>query len=137
MKRGDTGRAGENFAAQYLEDLGFRIVKRNARVGHLETDIIAADDKYILFTEVKTRRTRPDAPHPFGTPGSAVNAAKADRLIRAAEEYMRSNPDETVRIDVIEVYADPKSDAYRTLDIVHTENSVRKHGKFSMKKNRY
>ena len=73
----------------------------------------------------------------YSTAGSAVDEKKQEYLVRAAEEYMRSNPDETVRIDVIEVYADPKSDAYRTLDIIHTENSVRKQGKFSMKKNRY
>ncbi len=133
MKRGDTGRAGENFAAQYLEDLGFRIVERNARVGHLETDIIAADDKYILFTEVKTRRTRPDAPHPFGTPGSAVNAAKADRLIRAAEEYMRTHRDEygslRPRIDVIEIYADPETEEFSVLRLSHIKNAVRRQSK--------
>ena len=133
MKRGDTGRAGENFAAQYLEDLGFRIVKRNARVGHLETDIIADDDKYILFTEVKTRRTRPDAPHPFGTPGSAVNAAKADRLIRAAEEYMRTHRDEygslQPRIDVIEIYADPETEEFSVLRLSHIKNAVRRQSK--------
>ena len=133
MKRGDTGRAGENFAAQYLEDLGFRIVERNARVGHLETDIIAADDKYILFTEVKTRRTRPDAPHPFGTPGSAVNAAKAERLIRAAEEYMRTHRDEydslQPRIDVIEIYADPETEEFSVLRLSHIKNAVRRQSK--------
>lgn len=133
MKRGDTGRAGEDFAAQYLENLGFHIVERNARVGHLETDIIAADGKYILFTEVKTRRTRPDAPHPFGTPGAAVNAAKADRLIRAAEEYMRTRRDEygslQPRIDVIEIYADPETEEFSVLRLSHIKNAVRRQSK--------
>lgn len=129
MSKTETGRAGEDFAAEYLEKLGFRVTGRNVRAGHLETDIIATDGKYILFTEVKTRRARPDAPHPYGTPGSAVNAAKADRLFRAAEEYLRAHRAETAslqpRIDVIEIYADPTKKEFSVLQLSHIKNAVK------------
>lgn len=139
MKSYDLGIAGEESAAIYLEKHGYEIISRRTRIGHSEIDITARDtrDGTVVFVEVKTRRMNPSGAGFYSTAGSAVDEKKQAYLVRAAEEYMRSNPDETVRIDVIEVYADPKSDAYRTLDIVHTEISVRKQGKFSMKKNRY
>ncbi len=139
MKSYDIGIAGEESAVLYLEKHGYEIISRRTRIGHSEIDIISRDtrDGTIVFTEVKTRRAYSEKSGFYGTAGAAVDAKKQAFLVRAAEEYMRLNPDETVRIDVIEVYADPKSDTYRTLDIVHTENSVKKQGKFSMKKNRY
>lgn len=133
MKKDDIGRMGEVFAAKYLEDLGFTVIGTNIRAGHLETDIIACNDKYILFTEVKTRRLMPNAPHPFGTPGAAVTPAKADRLIRAAEAYMREHRNDTAelqpRIDVIEIYADPASKDFSVLSLSHVKNAVKRTSK--------
>lgn len=37
----DLGRKGEDIACRWLEENGFRIIGRNCRCGHLETDIIA------------------------------------------------------------------------------------------------
>lgn len=53
--KGEIGKRGEVFACEYLEKLGFKILHRNYRAGHLETDIICEDEKYLLFVEVKTR----------------------------------------------------------------------------------
>ncbi len=55
MKNQTLGRAGEEFAAQYLSALGYRILHRNFRSGHLETDIICENETHILFVEVKSR----------------------------------------------------------------------------------
>lgn len=53
-----TGKSGEDTAAVFLEKLGYRVIRRNVRVGqHDEIDIIAYDpgDRVMVFCEVKTR----------------------------------------------------------------------------------
>ncbi len=131
MQKHTVGLAGEDIASEYLEGLGFTVIERRFRSGHLETDIIAVNGEYILFTEVKTRRARPDAAHPYGTPAAAVTAKKADNLTKAAEEYLRTHRESTEklqpRIDVIEVYLDPASDDPNLLTLNHYKNAVKKH----------
>ena len=128
------GKHGEDTAARYLESHGFRIVHRNLRIGHAEIDLVAENDVYLLFAEVKTRRQIPDSRSPFGTPAEAVDAKKQAVLLTAAETYLREHAcGKFFRIDVIEVYADPSWSEYRVLDVRHFENAVRKNGKFSRK----
>lgn len=129
------GRIGEESAAMYLSDRGYRIIGRNVFVGRNEIDIIAENEFYIVFAEVKTRRQYSDKFDIFGRPGNRVDTRKRASLITAAEEYLRINPsDKSPRIDVIEVYVDPRSDKYNVLDIMHFENAVKKTGKFSASK---
>lgn len=129
MQKHTVGLMGEDIAAKYLEDLGFTVIGRRYHTGRLETDIIAVNGEYILFTEVKTRRALPDGAHPYGTPGDAVGAKKAENLIAAAKEYLRTHKSETAnlqpRIDVIEVYLDPKGDEPNLLHLNHYKNAVR------------
>lgn len=54
------GYRGEDIAAQYLEEHGFRIVARNYYYDRCETDIIAEDGKYLLFAEVRLAFTAED-----------------------------------------------------------------------------
>ena len=130
MQKHTVGIAGEDMACDYLEKLGFTVIERRYHSGHLETDIIAVNDEYILFTEVKARRAIPGGTHPYGTPGSAVNAKKSANLIAAAEEYLRCHKAETKdlqpRIDVIEVYFDPREDDACLLHLNHIKNAVRR-----------
>ncbi len=122
------GQMGEDSASSFLCGKGFTIIGRNIRLNHTETDIIAKNDKHIIFCEVKTRSEYPDAPHPFGRPARAVDKNKQKKLIFSAEEYMRRNRDSVEgllpRIDVIEVYIKPGCDKYKVLKIVHIENAV-------------
>ena len=131
MQKHTIGLIGEDIAAEHLEKEGFTVIERRYRTGHLETDIIAADSEYILFTEVKTRRANPEGDHPFGTPGDAVTPAKQKNLISAAEQYLKLHKEYTAelqpRIDVIEIYLDQKSDTPRLLRLNHYKNAVRKH----------
>ncbi len=132
------GKLGENTAAQYMESHGYRILHRNLRIGHAEIDLVAENDAFLVFAEVKTRRQTPGLTSPFGTPADAVDAPKQAMLVRAAEAYLTEHaPDRFFRIDVIEVYADPHCAQYRVLDVRHYENAVRKHGKFSRKATKY
>jgi len=133
MQKHKVGLAGEDTAAKYLERSGFKVIERRCHAGHLETDIIAVNDEYILFTEVKARRAIPGGTHPYGTPGSAVDAKKSANLIAAAEEYLRTHKEETKdlqpRIDVIEVYFDPREEGMCLLHLNHIKNAVRRRGR--------
>lgn len=138
MKRQDLGYCGEESASLYLTENGYEVLERRKRIGHSEIDIIARDkDGSTVFVEVKTRRMNPENADFYSTAGAAVDDKKQSYLVRAVEEYLLTHTDESVRIDVIEVYADPDSESYHVLKIIHTENAVRKNGKFSMKRNRY
>ena len=48
------GGAGEALAASYLEEKGFKILKKNFRSRMGEVDIIAQDGQALVFVEVKT-----------------------------------------------------------------------------------
>ena len=71
------GRFGEDAAAQYLTDNGYTIKGRNVRFGRHELDIIAEDDEYIVFVEVKTR-----------TEASVRTSAAYDRLVNMGQRLM-------------------------------------------------
>lgn len=93
------GADGEAIAAVYLERQGFCISARNYRVRRGEIDLIAEDDTYLLFVEVKTRRAGA-----WLRGEEAVDAHKQARLLAAAEEYLLSAPcEKQPRFDVISI----------------------------------
>lgn len=97
------GDAGENFAAKYLEERGYKIIARNYRTDFAEIDIIAELDDEIIFVEVKTRsNTR------RGLPAEAVNLRKQKKIIEAASVFLQDEIyfNRACRFDVIEVYSD-------------------------------
>lgn len=54
-KKMNLGRDGENFACEYLESCGYKILGRNWRKRFGEIDIIAQEkNKTLVFVEVKT-----------------------------------------------------------------------------------
>lgn len=55
MKTTQQGRLAEEKAAEYLKDLGFKIVDRNWRNRFCEIDIIATKSHIVYFVEVKYR----------------------------------------------------------------------------------
>lgn len=82
-----TGKAGENFTAGWLERQGFQIVARNFHSRYGEIDIIAEDEKYIVFVEVKTRK--------YGAMVSALEAItreKQRKILLTAETYLLKSP---------------------------------------------
>ena len=102
--KGETGAFGEELAEKYLAAQGFKILHRNLRIGHLETDIICEDSDYIVFAEVKTRRMT-GAKTRYGSARDAVDARKREHLSAFAREYLRTNQTKKrPRIDLLEVY---------------------------------
>lgn len=100
------GIAGEKYVTSLLKKKGFKIIGRNIRLSYKEIDIIAENEKYILFVEVKTRSA--DKKN-FLRPAAAVDAQKMHHLFTAASLYLRTRltPEQSKkqpRIDVAEVY---------------------------------
>ena len=82
-----TGRAGESHIAKFLEGRGCRILKRNYRCRFGEIDIIAENDAYLLFVEVKTREEG-SLVNPF----EAVTPAKQQKIVLTAGQYLVEHP---------------------------------------------
>lgn len=95
-----TGKLGEDFAAQHLENQNYRIAARNYQAGRGEIDLIAWSPKGVLvFVEVKTRSLDLALP-----PEESVDRKKQDRIARAAGAYMYSLDYEgEIRFDIISV----------------------------------
>lgn len=94
------GAYGEALAAQLLEKKGFRTVARNFRTRQGEIDLIAENERFLLFVEVKLRKS-----DRFGAACEAVTPAKQRRLIAAAEAWLTQH--ETAlqpRFDIVEIY---------------------------------
>ena len=87
------GRAGESIACDFLEKNGFTVTRKNYTVRGGEIDIIAEDEKYIIFVEVKTRSAGYSIKK-YGRGAFAVNGAKKEHLVFAAKSYLRAFPSE-------------------------------------------
>lgn len=97
------GRLGEDIACRYLEEKGFRIIARNYTVRGGEIDLVATDERYVVFVEVKCRKN-----DVFSKASEAVSSKKIAHLVTAAERFLFERPTDIrgkqPRFDVIEVY---------------------------------
>jgi len=118
MKRKELGALGERIAAEHLTGLGYVIRERNFRLREGEIDIVAEKDDYLVFIEVRTRRS-----HSFGTPEESVIARKKERLITLAQAYIQSHDGlpPSWRIDVVALELGPKG-AISRLELI--ENAI-------------
>ena len=93
------GRAGEDRAAAFLEQAGYKIVRRNLRLPGGEIDLVCRDRDTIVFVEVKLRTTGR-----FGSALSGVNGAKRRTLRRLAADFVQIvAPNAHFRFDVVAV----------------------------------
>lgn len=101
-----TGNFGENFTAKYLKRKGYKIIKRNFSCKYGEIDIIAQNDKYIIFVEVKTRGA-----NSLGTPAEYVDFRKQRKIIKTAAHFLVNYPSNLQpRFDISELFiSDDKS----------------------------
>ncbi|MBR6760955.1 MAG: YraN family protein [Oscillospiraceae bacterium] len=93
------GRIGEDAVCRLLETRGCEILCRNYTIKGGEIDIIARQEEWLLFVEVKTRRQNALV---SGT--IAVNRQKQQRILQTALRYLMEHPlDLQPRFDVAEV----------------------------------
>lgn len=127
------GRLGEDIAADHLEKNGYRIIRKNVRMGKNELDIVAEDDDCIVFVEVKTRSCLYPESGDFGIPARAVDEKKRSNTVRAARDYLSQNyVNKQPRIDVIEVYMLEQSSEFKTptvLKVNHIRNAFDARGR--------
>ncbi|WP_210492743.1 YraN family protein [Patulibacter sp. SYSU D01012] len=104
--RPTTGRRGERLAREHLERLGLTILAERARTRWGEIDLVAHDDRAIVFCEVKTRVARGG-----GVPWSSLHERKRRQVRRLAAAWLAEHPGRPtgrdVRFDAIGVVLDP------------------------------
>lgn len=95
----ELGKRGEDAAANYLQQLGYKIIERNWINRKYEIDIIACDKEYIIFVEVKTRSS-----NKWGNPEEAISDSKIRKIVAAADFYVKEKEiNLPIRFDVISV----------------------------------
>ena len=96
----EIGDNGEDLAAAYLESKGWTLLDRNYSFMKSELDIVAYDQKEIVFVEVKFR-----SDDRFGHPREMISDEKIRHLYKAAEAwlYERRMEGSPTRFDVIAI----------------------------------
>ncbi len=77
------GAEHEELALAYLQNKGYRLVRKNFRFGRAgEIDLVMRDRHVYVFVEVKARRSAQ-----FGAPEDAVTPIKRKRILRIAHGF--------------------------------------------------
>jgi len=118
MKRRDVGILGERLARDFLEQRGYRVVATNYRCPDGEIDIVATERDWLVFVEVRTRKSLE-----FGSPEESITPAKMRRLRAVAAYYQQqhANLPPLCRIDVVAVELRPDNNVAR-IELI--ENAV-------------
>ena len=114
----DLGRVGEAEARSFLIKNGYTIIKSNYTCKCGEIDIIAQEDDYIVFIEVKTRTNAN-----YGFPVESISCKKRKSIIKSAKVFLLQGKktDSSVRFDVIEVLTNSEKES--DCNINHIKNA--------------
>ena len=113
-----TGAWGEATAAEYLRKKHYKLVAVGYRSRFGEIDLIVKDRKFLVFVEVKLRKSAD-----FAAAREHVDRYKQDRIRVTASIYLSQNPTKLQpRFDVIEIYA-PQGDLTAEPLIEHMEDA--------------
>ena len=108
---------GEERAARDLRLRAYRILEKNYRCRLGEIDLIARRGGFLVFVEVKLRRT-----DRFGEAREFVGRSKQERILATAQLWLQEHETSLQpRFDVIEIYA-PDGPEGR-VKINHIENA--------------
>ncbi len=96
----ERGRLGEEAAARFVRQRGWKIVARNWRHGRDELDLVAWDGAVLVFAEVRAREARATV-----SGYHSVTRRKKNALARAIRAYRRgmAQPPAHFRFDIVEV----------------------------------
>ena len=113
-----TGFWGEHLAAEYLRKKRYRILATGYRSRFGEIDLIVSNRQYLVFVEVKLRKS-----DKFAQAREFVDFRKQNRIRTTAALYLEQNPTHLQpRFDVIEIYA-PEGLETRKPTIHHLEDA--------------
>ncbi len=112
------GAWGESLASAYLRKKHYKLLATNYRSRYGEIDLIVCNKEYLVFVEVKLRKSRR-----FAEAMEHVDFHKQNRLRTTAQMYLSENPTQLQpRFDVIEVYA-PDGIETSQPEIIHMEDA--------------
>ena len=95
------GSWGESIAAEYLRKKRYNLIATNYRCRFGEIDLIVSNRKYLVFVEVKLRKS-----DKFASAHEYVDTNKQKRIRTTAEIFLTQyQTNLALRFDVIEVYA--------------------------------
>jgi putative endonuclease len=99
----DVGDRGEDLAASFLQEAGYRVLERNYRFERNEVDLVCLDPEKggeVVFVEVKTRTGRG-----YGPPEASVTDEKQASLIEVSRAYLheRRLDGAPARFDVVAI----------------------------------
>jgi len=88
MSRRGTGARGEELAARYLENRGYRVLDRNFRTRRGEIDIVAQAGDRVVFVEVKHWKV-------LGVEAleQSLGGRKQSRIRAASRAYLMRHPE--------------------------------------------
>ena len=113
-----TGAWGESLAAEYLKKKRYKLLAAGYRCRFGEIDLIVSNREYLVFVEVKLRKSNAFAPA-----REFVDFRKQNRIRTTASVYLSQNPTELQpRFDVIEIYA-PEGVETANPEINHLEGA--------------
>lgn len=113
-----SGAWGEALAAEYLRKKHYKIIAAGFHSRFGEIDLIAQDKKYLIFVEVKLRKSAD-----FAKAREYVDRRKQDKIRMTASVYLSENACSLQpRFDVIEIYA-PEGTATLRPEINHMEDA--------------
>ncbi|MEG2100100.1 MAG: YraN family protein [Flavobacterium sp.] len=103
-KHNELGKKGEDLAAAYLEENGYKILERNWTFQKAEIDIIAQKENILAVVEVKTRSSLD-----FGSPQDFVKPKKIQLLVKAVNAYINDREkdfksDLNIRFDIAAIH---------------------------------
>jgi len=119
----DIGAIGEKLAVKFLISRKFKILVKNFSCSLGEIDIVARQNNYTVFFEVKTRTSER-----FGSALESVTHKKQKHIIRNCQYYLKKHNllDAPCRIDVIGIKLDRNGQletlnhAKDAVQIIHT-----------------
>lgn len=112
------GAWGESLAAEYLQKKHYKLVASNYSCRFGEIDLIVSNREYLVFVEVKLRKSAN-----FAMALEHVDAYKQNRIRTTAELYLSECPTHLQpRFDVIEIYA-PNGIDTKKPEIHHLEDA--------------
>ena len=112
------GAWGESIAAEYLRRKRYKLVDVNYKCRYGEIDLIAQNRKFLVFVEVKLRKSSR-----FAQAREYVDRRKQDKLRITASIYLSQQPTNLQpRFDIIEIYA-PEGTATVNPEIYHMEDA--------------
>jgi putative endonuclease len=99
-QRHQLGKDSEQLAVDYLQKLGYTIIQRNYRIRGGEIDIIAKENKTLVFIEVKSRTTTR-----YGHAVQSLTRQQQKRLSKAALTYLHQHKlnNQSARFDLIAI----------------------------------